>query len=178
MSETTDGYIKTASHIYVSRKATVEGPQHVELKGKSVLKDGVVIRGDLGHRIQMGRYVTVEEGTSLMPCDVPMVIRGHDTIGKDCEIQAASIGSFVRIGNYCKIGKRCLIKDACIVEEGTVLGDDTVVPPFSRVKGRPGLVVEELPPSAATDLQDAALSMYQSFVDEQSATNRYKSLDG
>jgi len=163
-----DGYIKTASHNYVSRKATVEGPQKVELKGKSILKDGVLVRGDLGPRIQMGRYVTVNEDTSLTPCDAPMVIRGHGVIGKSCEIQAASIGSFVRIGDNVKIGKRCLIKDACIIEEGTILGDDTVVPPFSRVKGRPGLVVEELPPSAAMDLQDAALQTYQSFVDEQS----------
>lgn len=163
-----EGYIKTASHNYVSRKATVKGPQQVELKGKSVLKDGVVVRGDLGHRIQMGRYVTVGEGTTLTPCAVPMVIRGHDTVGKSCEIQAASIGSYVKIGDNVKIGKRCLIKDCVIIEEGTILGDDTVVPPFSRVKGRPGQVVEELPPSAAMDLQDVALDMYQTFVDEQS----------
>lgn len=162
----TDGYIKTVSHNFVSRKATVEGPQRVELKGKSVLKDGVVVRGDL-ERIQMGRYVTVGQETTLVPSDVPMVIRGHDIIGKSCEIQAASIGSFVKIGDDCKIGKRCLIKDVVIIEEGTILGDDTVVPPFSRVKGRPGLVVEELPPSAATDLQNAALDTYQSFVKEQ-----------
>lgn len=162
-----EGYIKTATHNYVSRKATVEGPKKVELKGKSVLKDGVVVRGDLGPRIQMGRYVTIEQDTLLKPCDAPMVIRGHATIGKSCEIQAASIGSFVRIGDNVKIGKRCLIKDVCIIEEGSIVGDDTVVPPFSRVKGRPGLVVEELPPSAAMDLQDAALEMYQSFVDEQ-----------
>mmetsp|Transcript_7979 Transcript_7979/g.14513 ORF Transcript_7979/g.14513 Transcript_7979/m.14513 type:complete len:173 (-) Transcript_7979:124-642(-) len=161
------GYIKTASHNYVSRKASVKGPQNVELKGKSVLRDGVVARGDI-NRIQMGRYVTVGEGTSLTPCDVPMVIRGHDVIGKSCEIQAASIGSYVKIGDFVKIGKRCFIKDCCIIEEGTILGDDTVVPPFSRVKGRPGLVVEELPPSAAMDLQDVALALYQSFVDEQS----------
>jgi dynactin-5 len=100
-----------------------------------------------------------------------MVIRGHVTIGKECTIEAAAIGSFVRIGNGCKIGKRCLIKDACILEEGTALGDDTVVPPFSRVQGRPGLVVEELPPSAAMDLQSAALQTYQSFVEDQSSLN-------
>jgi dynactin-5 len=93
------------------------------------------------------------------------------TIGEECTIEAAAIGSFVRIGNGCKIGKRCFIKDACILEEGTVLGDDTVVPPFSRVKGRPGLVVEELPPSAAMDLQAAALQAYQSFVEDQSSLN-------
>ena len=163
-----DEYIKTASHNFVSRQAVVKGPEQVELKGKSVLKEGVVVRGDLGYRIQMGRYVTVEEETTLTPCDAPMVIRGHAVIGKSCDIQAASIGSFVRIGDCCKIGKRCFIKDACILEEGTILGDDTVVPPFSRVQGQPGLVVEELPPSAAADLQDAALETYQSFVDEQS----------
>lgn len=167
-STTDDGFIKTASHNYVSRKATVEGPQKVELKGKSVLMDGVVVRGDLGLRIQMGRYVMVGKDTTLTPCEAPMVIRGHVTIGKSCDIQTASIGSFVRIGDNCKIGKRCLIKDGCIIEEGTSLGDDTVVPPFSRVKGRPGLVIEELPPSAAMDLQDAAFEMYQAFVEEQS----------
>jgi dynactin 5 len=164
--EESTGFIKTASHNYVSRKADVIDPQKVELKGKCVLKDGVVVRGDLG-RVQMGRYVSIGELTTITPC-VPMVIRGHVTIGKECTIEAAAIGSFVRIGDACKIGKRCLVKDSCIIEEGTVLGDDTVVPPFSRVKGRPGLVVEELPPSAAMDLQDAALQVYQAFVEDQS----------
>ena len=163
--EESTGFIKTASHNYVSRKADIIDPQKVELKGKCVLKDGVVVRGDLG-RIQMGRYVCVGERTTIAPCNVPTVIRGHVTIGNECTIEAAAIGSFVRIGDACKIGKRCFIKDACIIEEGTVLGDDTLVPPFSRVKGRPGLVVEELPPSAAMDLQDAALQVYQTFVDD------------
>jgi dynactin-5 len=70
----------------------------------------------------MGRYVAVGELTTITPC-VPVVIRGHVTIGNECTIEAAAIGSFVRIGNACKIGKHCLIKDACIIEEGTVLGN-------------------------------------------------------
>lgn len=167
MLEEESGFIKTASQNFVSRKADIREPQRVELKGKSVLHDNILLRGDLA-RIQIGRYVTIGQGTTLSPpLDIPLVIRSHTIVGSNCEIHAAAIGSFCKIGDSCKIGNRCIIKDACSIEEGTILGDDTVVAPFSRVKGRPGQVVDELPPSAATDLQEMALETYQDFVEEQ-----------
>ena len=53
--EKEDGYIKTATNNYVSRSAVVENPGKVELKGKSVVQPGSIVRGDLA-AIRMGRY--------------------------------------------------------------------------------------------------------------------------
>lgn len=193
VSEEEEGYIKTASHNYISRKAKIQGPQHVEMKGRSIVEDQVMMHGDLAP-IRIGRYCCIASGTVLEPAPlpfsarlvsstssepttsakqrvssthVPMLLGGQSRIGSNCHIQAAAIGSFVVIGDSCKIGKRCILKDACIVEDGSVLGDDTVVPPFSRVAGVPAHIVEELPPATTLELQELALEYYQEFCRKQ-----------
>jgi carbonic anhydrase/acetyltransferase-like protein (isoleucine patch superfamily) len=50
-------------------------------------------------------------------------------------------------------GKFTIIKDCVRIEEGTVVAPNTVIPPFSRVAGRPGVVVEELPETAQESLE-------------------------
>ena len=45
-NEKEDGFIKTTTHNYVSRKATIDGAKQVEIKGRSIIHD-VKIRGDL-----------------------------------------------------------------------------------------------------------------------------------
>lgn len=42
-------------------------------------------------------------------------------------------------------GKFTIIKECVKIEDGTVIAPNTVIPPFSLVAGRPGVVVEELP---------------------------------
>jgi dynactin-5 len=166
-------YIKTATHNYVSRQAIVDNPAQVELKGKCVLQPKSRLRGDLAI-VRLGRYVIVNQDTVLEPARldqhkyVPMIVRGHVIIERDCHIQASAIGTNVFIGQCCKIGPRCIIKDNCWIERGTVLGADTVVPPYSRVKGDPGKVVQELPPSAAVELQELAQVAYRDFLASQS----------
>jgi dynactin-5 len=168
-ADTDEGYIKTATHNYVSRQAKVENPAKVELKGKSVLRPGVTVRGDLAV-IRMGRYCFIDEHSELSPAPlskdkhVPMVLRGNVMVGQGCKIEASAIGTNVYIGAGSTIGKRCIIKDNCWIEDGTVLGSDVVIPPFSRVEGAPGKVVEEMPPSAALEIQELAHRTYQEFV--------------
>jgi dynactin 5 len=163
-----EGYIKTATHSYVSRKAMVENPGKVELKGKSVLQPGSKLRGDLAV-IRIGRYCYVGFNTELSPAPlatahVPMILRGNVCIGNDCKIEASAVGTNVYIGARSIIGSRCIIKDNCYIEEGTVLASDTVIPPFSRVRGNPAKVVDALPPSAALELQEMAHDTYLDFV--------------
>ena len=45
-NEKEDGFIKTTTHNFVSRKATIDGAKQVEIKGRSIIHD-VKIRGDL-----------------------------------------------------------------------------------------------------------------------------------
>ena len=93
MSSSEEAYIKTATHVFVSRLATIEDPNQVQLQGKSVLREGVSVHGS----VRMGRYCYVGEHTILKSPThgdqvvVPLIIRGHSQIGKHCVIEAASI---------------------------------------------------------------------------------------
>lgn len=165
-----DKYIRTATHNYVSRAAIIKDPSRVELKGKSVLKPNVTIRSDLAV-VRMGRYCWVDQDTEICPASqgsdgqyIPVMMRGNVVVERGCRIEASAIGTNVYIGAGSRIGQRVIVKDCCWIEPGTVLGNDTVVPPFSRVEGQPGQVTEELPSSAATDLQELAQQTYQQFL--------------
>jgi len=162
-------YIKTTTHNYVSRKAMIAGAKQVELKGRSIVQEGVKVRGDLA-RVRIGRYCRIETGSLLEPPlsqkqRVPQVIGSHTYIGEDCQIHAAAIGSLVWIGNNVRLGKRVIVKDNCVIEDGVILGDDTVIPPFTRVSksGRH----HELPPSMAVQMQEWTLDRYQEFQLQQ-----------
>jgi dynactin 5 len=96
-----DGYVKTTTHNYVSRKAVIDGARQVEIKGRSILHDGVQVRGDL-QIVRIGRYCEIGPSTILQPPVnviqkrgkfVPMVIGSHTHIGENCDIRASAIGS-------------------------------------------------------------------------------------
>ena len=167
----------------VSRKSSIHGPQNVEMKGKSIIEDGVHIRGDF-QIIRIGRYCHIGQNTIIRPppsssqislssnhddpliAFLPVTIGSHTRIGKDCVLEASWIGSSVYIGNGCVISKRTIIKDCCYIEDGTVIAEDTVVPPFSRIKGCPGRIVEEglLPESIVTTFPEECIDRFANFV--------------
>jgi hypothetical protein len=45
------------------------------------------------------------------------------------------------------------------IEDGTVVAPNTVIPPFSKVSGRPGVVIEELPETAQDSLERMLLTL-------------------
>ena len=81
-----------------------------------------------------------------------MKIGDHVFIGEGSVVEAAMVGSYVKIGRGCVVGKFAIIKDCVRIEDGCVIAAGTVVPSFSVVRGRPGGVVEELPETAAEGL--------------------------
>jgi len=163
----------------VSRKALIHGAKNVEMKGKSIIHAGAHIRGDF-QTVRIGRYCHIGEKTIIRPPSyhasldpnedqikfLPLVIGNHTRLGKDCVIEAASIGSAVYIGDGCVIQKRVIIKDCCFIEAGTVIAADTVIPPFSRVKGRPGKIVEEgfMPESIAVTFVEDCVEEFTKFL--------------
>lgn len=179
-----DDYIRTASGNFVSRHATLQGAQHVELKGRTWVDAGVTLRGDLAP-IRVGRYNAIGKNTTiappiLMPTSntaenkkyAPVSVGAHTSIGTDCDIQAAAIGSYNSIGNHVVLGPRVILKDAVVVMEGTKIPADTVVPPFTLVKMAPSdsttlppqLVHIPLSPATIPLLQDEALDSYHERV--------------
>lgn len=96
---------------------------------------------------------------------MPQRIGGHTRIGNNCMVESASIGDGVFIGNNCKLMNRSIIKDVCYIYDGTVLSPDTVVPPFCRVRGDPGRLLDQpLPESAVVMLPEECEEEYADFV--------------
>jgi dynactin 5 len=168
------GYFKTTTHNYVSRNAQIDGAKQVEIRGRSIIQEGVRIRGDLAV-VRIGRYCEIKSNSVLEPPShpldpskrIPLVIGSHSHIGTNCHIDAAAIGSMVWIGNGVRLGPRVIVKDNCIIEDGVHLGADTVVPPFTRITANDPLRGTELPASMAAHMQEVSLDRYHDFKLEQ-----------
>eukprot|EP00953_Heterococcus_sp_UTEX-ZZ885_P010966 6363-Heterococcus_DN1.PRE.4 len=162
---------------------------------QSIVKPGAVMRGDLAS-IRIGRYCSVGENSIIQPGTriaddnlqegvepvvqyTPVLIGDHTVIGTGCTSEAAAIGCCVVIGDNCKLltaasacvhqsqGSNCIIKDNCCIEEGTVIASGAVVPPFSRVSGQPGRIVEDMPESTPLVHKEQAVARFQHFKPEQ-----------
>lgn len=174
------GYVKTAAHNYVSRKAFVHGPQNVQMKGKCAISDHVIIRGDFTS-VRIGRYCFIGHNAIIRPPSyqtsldtvgvpsqiqfLPLLVGNHTHIGSNCIIESSAIGSSVYIGNSCVISKRAVIKDCCYVHDGTVIPPDTIIPPFSRVAGTPSRIFEDmLPESVAVTSVNERVRWFSEFV--------------
>ncbi len=174
-------YFETDSGSRISGKAAVIGAKNIVLGGKTIIQADCILRGDLfrvrtestGHSsasITTGRYCFFSSETVIRPpCRphkeavsyYPMKLGEHVYVGKGAVVEAASIGSYVRIGENCVIGKFAIIKDYVEIEDNSVVPASAVIAPFSRVRGKPGLVVEELSENAQRRL--SLLQVYQDF---------------
>lgn len=171
-----EGYIRTTTHNYVSRKAIVDGAKQVEIRGRSILQEGVRVKGDLAI-VRIGRYCEIEQDTLLEPPvhplktqRIPIVVGSHTHIGKNCQIHAAAIGSMVWIGDNVHLGERVIIKDNCVIESNVRLGADTVLPPFSRISIQNPTMPTVLPPSMSAHMQQLSLDRYQEFKQQEQIT--------
>jgi len=165
-------YIETLTGNKVSRKSVLCGSQNIRLYGKTIIKPGSIIRGDLAC-VNIGRFSCVGSNTVIRPaCKpykgnlvfFPTTIGDHVFIDDDCVIEAASIGSSVVIGKSSIIGKRCILKDCCVVEANSVVPADTVIAPFSVYAGHPARCVGALPDCFHYERRDDSMSCYDNFV--------------
>ena len=81
-----------------------------------------------------------------------MKLSDHVFVGEGSVVEAAVVGSYVKIGKECVVGKFAIIKDFVRIEDGTVEPPGAVVPSYSVVAGRPGRVVGELSEGEAEGL--------------------------
>lgn len=165
-------FIQTASGNKVSRQSVLCGSQNISLAGKSTVKPGVILRGDL-QLLKIGKYVTLNEQCVLRPpykkykgsfAFFPLTIGDFVTVGARTVISAANIGSCVDIGEDCVISKRCIVKDNAMILSGTVLPPDTVVPPLTCFGGSPGKYLGDLPESQAVMQKQNAMVVYRRFL--------------
>lgn len=174
-----EDYLQTSTGNIISRKAKIFKAQAVEIpQGKVIIKDDVVIRGDLS-AVQINKYSIISSGTILRPSYgvisgsfrfIPLTIGSHCIIGKDCIIQAAVIGIGCNIGNNCILSKRCILKDFAYIEPNTVVPPDMVIPPFAIVGGNPGRIIGELSESVTTLALQEAEARYKSTTPHTATT--------
>lgn len=165
-------YITTASGNRVGRGTLLFGSQNITLAGRSVVSQGVILRGDL-ISLRFGRYVYLDENVLVHPSSyrskgqtlhVPLTVGDYVTIGSNTVVRAVAIGSCVTIGEDCVIGNRCILKDYCKLLPGTVLAPDTVVPSFTVFGGKPGRMIAEVPEGDMILLKLAAIRKYNLFL--------------
>mmetsp|Transcript_61840 Transcript_61840/g.195101 ORF Transcript_61840/g.195101 Transcript_61840/m.195101 type:complete len:204 (+) Transcript_61840:96-707(+) len=168
-------YIQTASGNKVSRQSVLCGSQNISLAGKSIVKPGVILRGDL-QLLRIGKFVIIGESSVMRPsykkykgsfAFFPMTIGDFVTIGPRSVVSAAQIGSCVDIGEDCVISKRCVIKENSVILPGTVLPPDTVVPPLTVFGGSPGRYLGDLPESAQASQKQRATMRYKRFLPQK-----------
>lgn len=105
-------YVETGNCDFLSKEAKLYGISNIVVKGKSIIKRNVTIRGDLRRSggnslsISFGTYCFVDENSIIRPPSklykstfsyYPVKIENNVVIGKDCLIEALQIGSFVEI---------------------------------------------------------------------------------
>jgi dynactin-5 len=134
--------------------------------------------------IAIGRYCILERDVTIAPpgrepttateshtcvetglVHLPIKIGSYVHIGVGTTVEAVAVGSHVFIGRNCTVGRFSIIKECVYVEDNTVIPDYQVIPPFSRVRGSPAQVVEELPESYEQILELHARSMYSGIND-------------
>mmetsp|Transcript_79537 Transcript_79537/g.233838 ORF Transcript_79537/g.233838 Transcript_79537/m.233838 type:complete len:208 (+) Transcript_79537:149-772(+) len=178
-------YIQTASGNKVSRQSVLCGSQNISLAGKSIVKPGVILRGDL-QLLRIGKFVIIGEGSVLRPsykkykgsfAFFPMTIGDYVTIGPRSVISAAQIGSCVDIGEDCVISKRCVLKENSVILPGTVLPPDTVVPPLTVFGGSPGRYLGDLAESSQVLQKQRATMTYKRFVPQRSESSSKEARD-
>lgn len=152
-------YIRTTTN-YVSRKAQIEGPQNVEMRGRvsqsfllllfpfirahtspitlqSIIAEGVTMRGDLAP-IRVGHYCFFEEGCVLSPC-VATVREGGTaahiplTIGSMTLVGKDAVVEAAYLGSHVEIGGNSVVGARCILKDCCRLLPDTVLPPDTVV---------------------------------------------
>jgi dynactin-5 len=163
-------YIDTLNGNKINRKSVLCGIVNIRLHGKTIIKTGATIRGDLANVI-IGRLSVIGENVVVRPSYkrfkgsitfFPLTIGDNVFVGDDTVIAAASIGSCVHIGKNCVIAKQCILKDCCRIPDNTVLPPNTVVPPFTTYTGDPTRI-EELPESFQEVMKEYTMAYYESF---------------
>ena len=102
---------------------------------------------------------------------VPMTIGSMTSIGSNCQIKAAYIGSYVQIGPNVQIGARTVIKDNVIIEANTIIPPDSIIPPFAYVKGKPFHIAGEVSPAYLSIYPIRRKHFYVNFFKSNSISN-------
>ncbi|KAJ2056192.1 hypothetical protein H4R27_005113 [Coemansia aciculifera] len=170
-------FIETDTGNKISRQSLISGSQNIVLGGKTIVHPHCTIRGDLRRSgpthqasVLIGRFCSLGSYSVLRPpyktykgvfSYYPLKVGDFVDIGEGSIVEAASVGSWVKIGRGCVVGRFAFIKEGCVLEDGAVVPPGMVVPPFSVVT-KHGVMA--MPESVQDVLELAAKDRYAKFV--------------
>ena len=170
-------YIVTSNGNKISRKSKISGSDFISFGGRCIIKEDVMIRGDLRGvkknipSVILGKYVFIMQSCLIVPPMhnddsfrySPMRCGSFVEIEPTCIIKACSIGNHVSIRTNTVVGNAVFIKDCCVIMKNTVIPDNSVIPPFSIVKGNPGRIIGKLNPNYALEFEEQMKTKFQYF---------------
>lgn len=148
-------YIETSSGNRILKQAKIYGPDRILISGNTTIKCNVELHGDVEAldekskcSIQIGKYCYLDSDCQVEPPTMsngirnPVVIGSYTIIGKNSVIRLMNIGNRVLIERNCKLNEQSVVYDCCWIREGTIIPPKMVIPPYSEVRGVPGVDFE------------------------------------
>lgn len=170
LPEPVSAYVQTRTGNKVSKRAALHGADNIELKGKGVIRESTILRGDLA-LLRFGTYCLIGADTVLRPAVklfktvyFPLRCGDHVRIGRDCVLAPGLIGNCVDIQDNVVVGKRASIRHNVLILKNSVVPADTVIPPFSVVGGSPAKIVGELDESWEAEFVAAVEEEYRRVI--------------
>ena len=165
-------YMLTKNMNKVSKNVSLRATNNIQIEGKTILQNGVSIRGDLG-QVKIGTYVVLRDEVILRPTYskagkklkyIEMKIGDNVYIDRNCVISAAKIGNNVHIGKNCIIGHRVVIYDNTKILDNSIIPADVVIPPFTCWGGSPATCLGGLPETIEKVNSEMTKSYYKNFI--------------
>ncbi|ODV68830.1 hypothetical protein HYPBUDRAFT_192005 [Hyphopichia burtonii NRRL Y-1933] len=150
-------WIETTTGNRISKLAQIYGSNSISINDHSTVNSYVLLQGDVPllqqdesqtHTIKLGKYTYIGSNCQVIPPVLkkthhgPIRIGSFTIIGADSIIKSASIGNRVLIEPNCTLLDLSIIYDCCLIRKGTIIPSKMIIPPFSEVKGVPGVDFE------------------------------------
>uniref|UniRef100_A0A1I7TKR6 Dynactin subunit 5 n=1 Tax=Caenorhabditis tropicalis TaxID=1561998 RepID=A0A1I7TKR6_9PELO len=171
-------WAKTHTGNKVNKKHAIAGTQNIVIAGKTIIEEGVTIRGDLA-TVKIGKYCVLKTKCDIRPClkifskkptMCNVIIGDYVYIEEECVVNASQIFAFVHLGARAILGNGCVIRECSRVLPDTVVPPDAIFPPFSTIGGNPARVIGAEPLCTENLMTEALTMYYDNFVPQQRAT--------
>jgi dynactin 5 len=148
-----DDYITTMTGNFISRQATLISPKNVEIKGRTIIQNSVVLDASApetdGSNLKnamiriTGRYCYIGSHTTILPPPVvgcrelnktdhvntiPVTIGSHTIIYGGTSSDCPCVIHAAAIGSYCCIGHDVFIQERVIIKDCCVIAPHTYIP--------------------------------------------------
>jgi dynactin 5 len=148
-----DDYITTMTGNFISRQATLINPKNVEIKGRTIIQNSVVLDASApetdGSSLKntmiriTGRYCYIGSNTTILPPPVvgcrelnktdhvntiPVSIGSHTIIYGGTSSDRPCVIHAAAIGSYCCIGHDVFIQERVIIKDCCVIAPHTYIP--------------------------------------------------